>query len=171
MPKSDRGKSKAKYIDPPNTLREKVGSGGIDPLRLQRGEDYIDQNPVDFTPYAEDIMERLDNILEEAKTGKIKGQKAVEKLTQPVMELKANGGMFKYTLVTEIADIVLNFMENIDALNEDVYEIIDAHQNTLSVIVNNKLQGSGGGEGRALARELYAACRRYYVKHKITPKG
>ena len=29
------------------------------------------------------------------------------------MEMKANGGMFKYRLITEVADILLDFLENI----------------------------------------------------------
>lgn len=162
---------KPRFIDPPNVLREKVGRGGIDPLRLQRAEEYIDENNFDFTPLALEIMAKLNEVMADCKAGKITGKKAVNKLTEPVMELKATGGMFKYTLVTEIAGIVLNFMENISELNKDVYEIIDAHQNTLSVIVTNKFRGDGGKEGKALANELYAACRRYYTKHNITPAG
>ncbi len=163
--------ARTKYIDPPNVLREKIGYGGIDPLRLTRGEEYIDSNDMDFAPYALDVMERLNNIVAEAKSDKVKGRAAVDIVTQPIMELKANGGMFKYMLVSEIAGIVLNFLENIDELNDDVYEVIEAHQNTLNAIVSNKLEGSGGKEGRALALELYAACKRYYAKHEIQPRG
>ena len=165
------GKAKARYIDPPNTLREKVGYGGIEDNRISRAEEFIAKNPVDFTPHATDIMARLDAVLAEARAGKIKGQEATDKISRPIMELKANGGMFQYVLISEIADIVLNFLENIDEMNEDVFEIIDAHQNTLSVIVTNKLKGSGGTEGRALAKELYQACNRYYRKHGVRLKG
>lgn len=158
---------KARFIDPPNILRQKVGKGGLDQTRIDRAEEYIENNPADFTPFAEDIMERLDRIIAQAKSGKIPPKDAIDQLTRPIMELKANGGMFRYMLLSEIADIVLNFLENITELNNDVFEIIDAHQNTLTVIVTNKLQGGGGKEGQALAQELYAATRRYYAKHKI----
>ena len=168
---SERGSKQVKFIDPPNLLQQKVGKGGIDPLRLKRADEFIDENPVDFTNYATDIMGRLDIIFVDAQEGKVSGKKAVDRITRPIMELKANGGMFKYTLVSEIAGIVLNFMENIDELDDDVYDIIRAHQNTLSIIIDNKLKGSGGREGRALAEELYGACRRYYKKHNIKPRG
>ncbi len=166
-PEKQPQKQKARYIDPPNILRQKVGAGGIDPLRLTRGEEYIDNNDMDFTPYAQEIMQRLNDIMAEAKAGKIKGKSAVDLLTRPIMELKANGGMFRYMLVSEIADIVLNFLESIDKLDADAFDILDAHQNTLHVIISNKLQGGGGKEGRALALELYEACKRYFKKHNV----
>lgn len=156
---------KARFITPPNILRQKCGRGGIEPTRLEKGEEFIDTNPLDFSPYAFEIMGRLSAVVKQAKSGKIKGKEALDLLTRPIMELKANGGMFKYMLVSHIADIVLNFLESIDELNSDVFEIIDAHQNALSVIVTNKLQGTGGREGMALAQELDNACKRYYKKH------
>lgn len=161
-------KKKARFFDPPNILREKIGFGGIEPLRLQRAEEHIETNPVDFTPIAFGIMERLNKILAQTRAGEITGKEAADALTRPIMELKASGGMFRYMLVSHIADVVLDFLENIEELNEDVFEIVDAHQNALSVIVTNKLQGGGGKEGLALAEELERACRRYYKKYDIT---
>lgn len=162
---------KPRFIDPPNILRQKCGKGGIEPLRLERADEFIDNNPLDFSPYALEIMGRLAAIIKQAKSGKLKGKEALDMLTRPIMELKANGGMFKYMLVSHIADIVLNFLETIDELNADVFEIIDAHQNALSVIIANKLQGSGGKEGKALADELDNACKRYYKKHGFAGRG
>ena len=92
-------------------------------------------------------------------------------LSRPVMELKGNGGMFGYRLITEIADIVLNFLENISELNEDVFEILEVHQKTLKIIIANKLAGDGGRVGKELAQELFKACNRYYKKYDIKPMG
>lgn len=161
----------ARFIDPPNILRQKVGYGGIDPLIVDRAEQFIDTNELDFGPFALQLMKTLNDLVKDCKAGRRKGKEAVDALTRPIMELKANGGMFKYMLVSEIADIVLNFLENIDDLNDDVHDIIAAHQNALSVIVMNRLQGGGGREGRALAEELYGACKRYYKKYDIVLRG
>ncbi len=174
MSKQQQGKGasrKPRFIDPPNVLRQKCGYGGLDPTRLQRAENFIDENQLDFGPYALALMARLDEIIKECKSGKRTGPKARDDLTKPIMELKANGGMFKYVLLSEIADIALNFLENISELDNDVYEIIQAHQNTLNVIISTRLTGSGGKEGRVLAEELFSACKRYYKKHNIKPRG
>lgn len=167
----NKAPANVRFIDPPNMLRQKCGFGGLEPVRLQRAEDFIDGNEFDFAPFAQFLMERLDKIVADCKSGEDRGERAIDDLTKPIMELKASGGMFKYLLMSEIAGIVLNFLENITELDKDVFEIIDAHQNTLNVIVTNKLKGSGGKEGQALANELYAACKRYYKKHNITPRG
>jgi len=158
---------KAKFIDPPNILREKIGRGGIEPTRLEKAEEFIDTNPLNFVPFAERMIEKVDEGVRQAKSGKVKGKKAVDMLSRPIMELKANGGMFKYMLVSHLADIVLNFLETIDNVDSDVLEIIAAHQNALNVIISNELQGTGGKEGMALANELDSACKRYYKKHGV----
>lgn len=174
MSKQQQGKGapgKARFIEPPNVLRQKCGYGGLDPTRLQRAENFIDENQLDFGPYALKLMAQLDEIIKDCKSGKRTGAKARDDLTKPIMELKANGGMFKYMLMSEIADIALNFLENIPELDDDVFEIIHAHQNTLNVIIASGLKGTGGKEGRILAEELFSACKRYYKKHNIKPRG
>ena len=50
---------KVKFHNPPNKLREKVGYGGMDPLRVERAEAFIDENELDFTPYAEKYIATL----------------------------------------------------------------------------------------------------------------
>ena len=164
--KTSKGKG-VKFYYPPNTLREKVGIGGIDPKRLEKGEDYIDNNELDFLPYAVKIMNRLEKLIAEARGNSDKGKKTIDRLVQPIMELKANGGMFRYRLVSEIAEVVLSFLENVKTLDADCFDIIDAHQTALQVIINNKLKGDGGKEGRVLAEELRKATTRYYKKHNI----
>ncbi len=164
-------KKKTHFFTPPNILREKVGGGGLSLGVMERAQDFIESNELDFEPYARNILEYLDTLIVDAKSGTMTKKNAAAKLSGPVMELKANGGMFKYALVSEIAGVVLNFLENIDSLNDDSFNILDAHQATLYVIINNRLKGDGGKEGKILADELYGACRRYYKKYKIKVAG
>ena len=92
-------------------------------------------------------------------------------MTRAIMEIKASGGMFKFMLLSEIAAVMLNFLETIQGINDDAMNIIEAHQNALKIIVANKLTGSGGREGKAISMDLYAACNRYYDKYDVNPKG
>jgi hypothetical protein len=164
-------KSKARIITPPNQLKQKVGSGGLDQKILEKGDSFIKSNEFDFEPYARQFLKQLDEQIDYISKNDVTDDEAIDRLSKPIMELKANGGMFGYGLITEIADIVLNFMENIKSLNDDTYEILDAHQRTLNIIVQNKLTGSGGSYGQNLADELYKACERYYNKYEISPQG
>ena len=142
-----------------------MGYGGIDPVALDRAEENIAKNNVDFQPYAQDFLARIEKAVSAARALEVRNRDTVDTVVKPVMELKANGGMFKYPLVTEIADILLDFLEGLDSLNSDALGIVDAHQKTLQVIISSKLMGDGGKAGKALANELYGACKRYEKRH------
>lgn len=162
-----KDKTKAKFYNPPNILREKVGLGGIDPAQLKKAEIFIDDNKLDFTPYAEELLVKLRKAIKAAKAAEKADKAVVNTIVASIMEMKANGGMFNYMLVTEIADVILGFLENLDELNQDAFDIVDVHQKTLEAIIGNKLTGNGGQEGKALAQELYDACRRYKRKYSV----
>lgn len=163
--------TKVKYHNPPNILKQKVGTGGLEPHIIQMAEEFISTNQVDFAPHAEKILTRLAGAIKVAKSKDRTERDVIDTITGPIMELKANGAMFRYFLVSEIADVMLNFLENISELNNDAFEIIDVHQKTLEVILKSKLQGDGGREGKALAQELYDACSRYRKKYEIYIDG
>lgn len=163
----EKKKGVARFITPPNRLKQKVGDGGIPETLLQRGQDYVDNNPIDFTPYASKFLEELNESLKEALAAKNDEERQIvlEKMIPQIMQLKANGSMFKFSLVTYLADIVLDFLENIEVVNSDVFDIVAAHNNCLTIIVNSKLEGEGGKEGKALVKELRSACDRYNKKY------
>lgn len=160
-------KHKVRFIKPPNILKQKVGSGGIDESLLERGQQAIAKADFDFAPYAEQFLKQLADFAKQArKAGNNDNFKvAKEKMIGPVMQLKANGGMFQYQLVSDVADIALQFLEAVDAANDDAFEVIQAHENTIKVIIKNKLKGDGGREGYALIKELDQACQRYFTKY------
>lgn len=156
---------KAKFITPPNILRQKVGTGGIDQRTLDRAEEFIDSNSFDFADVAEEIIRNLRRQVKEVRAGRERGKAAIEKLARPIMELKAGGGMFRYQMVSDIADIALNFLETVTKLDDDCLEIVEAHHDALQAIVSKRLQGAGGAQGRALAGELEKASQRFFKKH------
>jgi hypothetical protein len=157
---------KPRFIKPANVLKQKVGHGGIDEKLLEKSQHFIENNGLDFAPYAEQYLKNLTAAIKELKVGKFTLDEAKDKLVQPVMQLKANGGMFKYRLVSDIADIALQFIESVAEINDDTIEVLKAHQKTLSIIIQNKLQGDGGREGYALVKELDQACKRYFSRYK-----
>ena len=157
---------KAKFINPPNHLKMKVGGGGIPEERIEEAQMLINTFETDFRPEARKLTRSLENATQSALRH-IANDTEVDKeeLIFPVMQLKANGGMFRYQLLTDVADICLQFMEAVNDYNEEAIEIIKAHENTIQVILKNNLRGDGGAEGYALVRELHQACKRYFKKY------
>lgn len=161
-------KTKPKFITPPNRLKSKVGAGGVSEERLRRAQIVMDDFDADFRPVANELASNL----EKATTAAIKelGKSNTpdkDKMVFPVMQIKANGGMFKYQLLTDVADICLQFMEAIDDYNKEAIDIIKAHERAIMIILKNNLRGDGGKEGYALVEELHDACQRYFKKYEL----
>jgi hypothetical protein len=145
-------------------LQAKIGSGEIDDQKIEKMQKIMDETAVDFAPMAAELLKVLATAIEKAKARAGNDQALITLMTDPVMQIKANGAMFGYALVGNLANIVLHFLENIDSIDDTVIEIVEAHYKTLTMIVNNKLSGSGGDHGAQLEKELRDACSRYFAR-------
>ncbi|HRQ60729.1 MAG TPA: hypothetical protein PLO23_04355 [Alphaproteobacteria bacterium] len=160
--------SKARFINPPNRLKVKVGSGGINDALIERAQFYIETVDIAYEPEAQRQLLIIEETIKTLRAAG--GLQPVDTLVNPVMQLKANGGMFRYQLVSDVADIALNFLEGLKSLNDAALDVVQAHIHTIRIILKNKLKGDGGKEGFALIKELEKACQRYAAKFDIEGK-
>jgi hypothetical protein len=156
---------KVKIIKAENKLIKKTGYGEISELSIAKSEDIIVNNSVDFKIVALPILSRLKTSIIEAKSSPDKINTFNQDFISAVMELKANGPMFKYDLIGQLASVMLSFLEHIKELDKDAIEIIEAHEKTLTLIVTREIRGDGGQMGKQLLMELESACSRYYRKN------
>ena len=145
-------------------LQSKVGKGPLDEDTVRRCQAVLDREASGFEDLAGDILDRLELAIEKARLGKHNENDLIEAMTQPVMELKANARMFKYGMVSSLANIMLGFLESIEKLDKDAIEIVSAHQKTLHAIISREMKGDGGEYGVLLEKELRDAIRRYFSK-------
>lgn len=164
MKDSKTSNQKVRFIKPPNKLKAKVGSGGIAPALLEKAQEVISNNNVDFIPMAQGFLDKIAKVKSDFEKNNDKKDK--EALASLVMQLKASGGMFQYQLVSEVADSCLHFVENCEDFNKDAFAVLQAHENTIKIIIKNKLKGDGGKEGYALVTELHKASKRFFSKHQ-----
>jgi len=157
----------AALIDPPHTIKHKVGSGGLDEAVLQKAQELLEKNTIEFEPLASMMMDLLNEAISDAKSGGKKGEEAIEALIYPAMQLKAQGSMFHYPLVTDIGNILVNFLETVENVDKDVLDIIVAHKMSMNAVLSSKLKGDGGTTGQELRDALLDACNRYYKTKKI----
>ncbi len=159
---------KVRFINPPNRLKTKVGNGGIPQDRIDRAQLLMNDFDANFRPIARKLASNLGKATQDA-IQHIDQNKEFDRdrLVLPIMQLKANGGMFKYSLLTDVADICLQFMESINEYNKEAIDIIKAHENAIQIILKNDLRGDGGQEGYNLVQELHQACTRYFKKYRI----
>jgi hypothetical protein len=157
-------KRKAEFIRPNNTLKAKVGSGGLSDDILDKAQALLENHSADFLPLAEIYLGSLIKGIEKAQDPQFDGQDehVISLMLYPTMQLKANGGMFHYTLITIIADKLIQFLEVIEKADLDAIEIVLAFHTTMRAIILGKITGDGGSHGKELIGALDEACTRYF---------
>lgn len=157
----------AEIIRPPNTLKAKVGSGGISDAILDKAQALLENNVVDFQPLAEMYLQTLMKAIETAQNqaGHIDGETLITGMIYPAIQLKANGGMFHYPLITIMADRLIQFLEVIVEPDLDALEIVLAFHTTLRAVVMGRITGTGGRHGQELLSALNDACMRYFERY------
>ena len=94
-------------------------------------------------------------------------EQVIADIVNIVMQMKSNGSMFHFQLVSMTSDVMLRFLENVRKLDEDFLDIFAVYIKVIDIILNKKLTGNGGREGYVLTQELHSACLRYYTKYAI----
>ncbi len=163
---NQRPRRKAEFTRPPNLLKAKVGSGGLSEDILNKAQTLLENNSVDFMPLADIYLVSLMRGVDEARKNAKDANKEmlIAQITYPAMQLKANGGMFHYHLVTRTADKLIQFLEVIEGPDEEALEIIGAFHTTIRAIVMGRITGDGGKYGQDLIDALNEACMRYFDK-------
>ena len=157
----------AEFIKIPNTLKAKVGEGGLSEDILNKAQELLENNTVDFQPLAEMYLASLMKGVEMAKAPN-PGQDSefiIVSMLYPAMQLKANGGMFHYPLVSAMADKMIQFLEVIERPDIECVEIVLAFHTTIRAVILGRITGDGGRHGTELLEALHAACVRYFEKN------
>jgi len=160
---------KDKYIiEVPNQLKEKAGEGkNPSMLAIKEAEMFIKNNDIDFKPMARRHLKLIDADFAKLKesTNEEEKKELYASIIDNIMQIKAHGGMFHYQIMSDIANVVLNFLDTTDVMNEDMFQIIEAHNNSIRIIIKRNIKGDGGVPGKEIIDELTKATKRYHKKH------
>jgi len=161
-------KRPVEFFNPENILKRKVGSGGLDETILQRAQELLETNTVDFTAQGQRYLMSLREGIRMAETqsNRFEAEILLTTIIHPAIQLKANGTMFGYPLLTRIADLMIRFIEVLDDLDQDVLDIFDGFRVAFNAVIIGHIKGDGGQEGKDLYTALHDACQRYFDKKK-----
>lgn len=157
-------KRQAEFITVPNTLKAKVGSGGLSDAILDKAQILLESHSQDFAPLAEMYLRHLEVGIGIAKNTGPRGdqEQALSCMIYPTMQLKANGGMCGYPFVTDIADMLIHFLEVVAAPDADCIEIVEAFYTTIRLITQAKITAGDTDQAKDLKKALHEACQRYF---------
>ena len=157
---------RAKIIKADYLLKDKIGTGTISEDIVNFCQEILDNNPFDFSPIAMEQLAILKQVIEQVKNNELTRDEATDKMTECIMQLKANAPMFGYELVGRLANVMLSFLESISEIDDHAIEIVSAHHDTLHAIITKEMKGKGGEAGQQFEIELKNACQRYFKAKK-----
>jgi hypothetical protein len=155
-------------INPPNKIKQKVGSGGLADSVIVKAQKAVQNSNTDFRPTG---MEQLEQIKDTYKMCSKKHDEhadtdLINMMIAPAMQMKSNGGMFGYDLITTVSDLFVQFLEAHETIDKDFLEVVGGFIAALNVILASNMKGSGDQAGAALVKELNAAWTRLDKKKK-----
>ena len=158
-------RKKARFYDPDTRLKQKVGPTPFKKERIDQAQKHIESNDVDFEPMAQELLKTLRKDIDAAKKGELEQKELVERLTQPVMELKANAATFQYPIISKLMNILLNFLETLDSLDEETLEITEVTYRAVNAILAHKIRNINDKRGELMIQELENVILRYRKKN------
>lgn len=155
-----------KLVVPENNLKQKVGNGGFSAAVLAKAQDNLDKNDIDFRPMATEYATSLGGILKDIRGGAIKPEEAIDAIMFPVMQLRAQGSLFKYASITKISHILIDCLETVKTTDKEVLDIVEAYKKSIQAMVALQLKDDSNPAVKELCTALGDACGRY---DKIKP--
>lgn len=158
---------KAEFIKPPNLIKVKVGSGGLSDQIIEKAQKILTEDNTDFKPIAESYLGAIRTSLELAQSGNQMSDEAIiASILYPAVQLKANGGMFNFPVITTIADKLVQFLEVIKRPDLEAIEIITGFHTAIKAVLVGNLKGEITQSSEELIMALNDACVRYFSKNQ-----
>lgn len=143
-------------------LQTKVGIGAISDEAISRAQKAMDENKIDFYPIASGFLGDFHTAIESIKTEAAPTRRSVEELISPIMQIKANALVFRYGKLGEIAGMGLNFLDNLNEVDQYAVMIAEAFYKPMKhMIIKRDDEDEINMYHHTVKSELEEACKRY----------
>lgn len=151
----------AQMIQPPNTLRMKVGGGfgGIDASAIAKAEEALKAMSAQFAGWLQDEIDKMDAARAAIRADGWNAATA-ETLYFRAHDMKGLGGTYQYPLVTRLAASLCRMIDEPATRLSAPLSLVDAHIDAIKAVVRDGIQTDDHPMGRALAEELEAQVSR-----------
>ena len=160
------------YFRLPNSLKDKVGGAGatgpgeLPTELLEKAEEQLEKDSLDFADWAINYINQLAEALEEAKAEEVPDHReaAFERLNLLAHELRGQGGTFGYPLITLFAKSLYGYTQPGFPRDDSALELVKAHVDIMRAVIRDRVSGDGGKLGRELFQSLQAAIKKHTGK-------
>lgn len=154
--------NQAQMIQPPNTLKAKVGGGrfSLDADAVARAEAALKSLSGQFAQWMQDELDKLDAARAEVRAHGFTAQTA-EGLYMRAHDLKGLGATYEFPLVTRIAASLCKLIDNPETRANAPLPLVDGHIDAIKAAVRDNIKTDDHPVGKMLAEELEARTREY----------
>lgn len=147
----------AEFIQPPNTLRLKVGGagfGGIDAAAVARAEAALRDLSSQFGDWLNDEISKMEAARADIRTMGATPQ-TLGHLYMRAHDLKGLGATYQFPIVTRISASLCKLIDDNVRMQAPLF-LIDAHIDAIKAMVRDGIQNDDHPVGRMLVKELEA---------------
>ena len=152
---------KLEVINPPNTLKEKVGTGGpgaVDLEALKRAEEVITGMTDSYLNWVVEDLKKIDKAYAKLANAQGDGKEELNGIFQVSHDIKGQGGSFGYDLMTAIGNELCRLIEKIDTPGPEEVEAIKLHIDSMKLVIGEDMKGQGGTAGDKMLAGLQQVC-------------
>jgi HPt (histidine-containing phosphotransfer) domain-containing protein len=157
---------KLEIINPPNSLKQKVGTGGpgaVDLEALERAEQVIAGMTDSYLNWVAEDLEKIEEAYNALKAASGDRKAEMKGVFQIAHDIKGQGGSFGYDLMTAIGNELCRLIEKTDRPGAGEIEAINLHIDALKLVITEDLKGSGGRAGEKMLSGLQRICDKLLV--------
>ena len=152
---------KLEVINPPNTLKQKVGTGGpgaVDLEALERAEQVIVGMTDSYLEWVVEDLKKIDEAYKNlaAASGDLKEE--MEAVFHVSHDIKGQGGSFGYDMMTAIANELCRLIERTDKPGPDEVQAVKIHIDSMKLVIGQDMKGHGGKPGEEILAGLQQVC-------------
>ena len=167
---------RAVYFRPANKLRDKLGPNALrgqidfDPLVIQAAEERIQEMVGDYATWVRDYLESMSTSFKALREGTKESQHHVLNINQIAHELRGQGGIFDYPLISAFGKTLYEATIDTSAkISAHRLELIEAHIDAIRLVFTQKVRGHGGDVGAALLKDIERAVKKYGEARQSVP--
>ena len=152
---------------PPNAIKRKIGVGAgsgsatIDPALIASAEAQISEMGEDYVDWVRESVAELAREHRHAVDRPDEAPSRYRAINKLALELRGQGGMFGYPLVTEFGASLFLCTGGSPRITDNHLALVKAHIDAIRAVINDKVSGDGGAIGRELMAGLAQAKEKY----------
>lgn len=159
-----------RFYSPPRFLRAKTGGDiSFDANRIANIQKELDSWNDDFVTWTLDYIDKLKRVLVAARRKEPASRRSeFERINQIAHELRGQGGIFGYPLVSAVAKSLFELTKDTLDRSEECLRLVQNHIETLQIVLRDEVRGDGGSIGLEIIKAMRLANAKFLKDREDT---